>query len=364
MIQDERLYIAAPICFYPRGRILWAGRKDEAEFYGFTVTCPNDRKPAASPDPRVRSDSMFQGCADAMAESTVIIADLENYRGFMPDGGTVYEVGMAYGRGLKMYAFTRDKRGMGQKYLGPIYGKDFVADASGRALPNPGLPFDVCLTASCKLVEGDFRDALRTLMEDLEEESKRKAVRGYVRKKEEPGRTVPRGERPLVYVSDFHRYDPDAPARYEEMRKVLEENGFDAVFPTDPAPGVGEIDTDDPMARAYHLFDRYQQHVRNCDIVLANLNDYLGYEPSTDSGFECGMGYELGRKLFAFMDDNGPVRNRVACTEKDGRCADINGYTVENLGSAQNLMFGSSVDILGGGFESVVRQMAEKLRER
>ena len=363
MIKDERLYIAAPICFYPRGRILWAARKDEAEFCGFTVTCPNDKKPAASPDPRVRSDSIFQGCADSMAESTVIIADLENYRGFMPDGGTVYEVGMAYGRGLKMYAFTRDKRGMGEKYLGPIYRECSVADKDGKDLPNFGLPYDVCLTASCKLVEGDFDDALRTLMEDLEEESKRKAVRGYSLQKETPHPTVERGERPLVYVSDFHRYEADAPERYEEMRKILRENGFDAVFPTDPAPGVEEVETDDPLAKVYNLFDRYQQHVRNCDIVLANLNDYLGYEPSTDSGFECGMGYELGKKLFAFMDDNGPVRNRVACTEKDGKCTDINGYSVENLGSAQNLMFGSSVDILGGGFENAVKKMAEKLRE-
>lgn len=362
MIKDERLYIAAPVCFYPRGRILWAARKEMAEFYGFTVTCPNDRKPAASSDPRVRSDSIFEGCAESMADSTVIIADLENYRGFMPDGGTVFEVGMAYGRGLRMYAFTRDKRGMGEKYLGPVYREASVADGTGKDLPNFRLPFDVCLTASCKLVEGDFRDALRTLMEDLEEESKRKAVRGYGVSREEPCVTVEKGEKSLVYVSDFRRYDADAREAYEEMRKVLEGYGFDAVFPTDPAPGVSDIETDDPMARAYNLFDRYQQHVRNCDIVLANLNDYLGYEPATDSGFECGMAYELGKKLFAFMDDNGPVRNRVACTEKDGRCADINGYTVENLGSAQNLMFGSSVDILGGGFENAVREMAEKLR--
>ena len=66
------------------------------------------------------------------------------------------------------------------------------------------------------------------------------------------------------------------------------------------------VDSDNPYEVAAQLFNRYQQHVRDCDIVLANLNDFRGYEPSNDVSFECGMGYQLGKKLFGYMDGCDP----------------------------------------------------------
>ena len=362
MIRDERLYIAAPVCFYPRGQAIWHARRDEAEFYGFGVTCPDREKREMPKEPAALSKAIFDNCARMMADSTICIADLENFRGFMPDGGTVYEIGMAYGRGLPIYGHTRDKRGMGVKYMGGVYETRRVLTKDGAVLPNKEFAFDTCLTAACKIVEGSFSDCLRTVMEDLEQQSKQKAVRGFGETQAQPCETIKRGERPIVYVSDFYRYDADAPKRYAAMRRVLDEAGFDAIFPTDPAPGVPQRDfSADPMAALYNRFDHYQQHVRNCDIILANLNDYLGYEPASDTGFECGMAFELGKKLFGFMEDAGPVKDRIAHVEENGRVCDANGYTIENLGAAQNLMFGGSFNILGGGFEAAVKQMARAL---
>ena len=71
----------------------------------------------------------------------------------------------------------------------------------------------------------------------------------------------------------------------------MDEAGFDAIFPTDAAPGVPVLQQNGSLyAKAYNLFDHYQQHVRNCDIIFADLENYQdGYEPQDDVAFEAGM---------------------------------------------------------------------------
>ena len=44
MKKEHKLYLASPLCFYPNGYTLWHGYRKLAEYYGFTVTMPNDNK--------------------------------------------------------------------------------------------------------------------------------------------------------------------------------------------------------------------------------------------------------------------------------------------------------------------------------
>ena len=210
MIKDEKIYVAGPVCFFPRGYEIWTARRREAQYHGFTVTLPNDNKLPQAETPEERAYYILKNCRDSINLSTGIIADLENFRGGEPDGGTVYELGLAYAHDCKCYAFTRDKRPMGVKYNAGTYVEGAILDYRGRKLPHIQLPFGVCVTGACKIVEGTFTDALKAYMYDLEEESKNKAVRGFEEKKDAPCQTMPRGERPIVYVADIFRYDEDA----------------------------------------------------------------------------------------------------------------------------------------------------------
>jgi len=84
------------------------------------------------------------------------------------------------------------------------------------------------------------------------------------------------------------------------MKEICARHGYEAVSPLDPAPGVKDTESDNPYMKAMNLFDGFQQHVRNCDIIIANLNNYRGYETNNDVAFECGMGFELGKKLYGY----------------------------------------------------------------
>ena len=99
LFSKEKLYLAGPECFYTNGYTLWDAMRRKAEYNGFGVTMPSDNQlDMSSPDLRDHAKAIFQNCANCMNESTAILVDLENFRGAEPDGGSIYELGMAYAR--------------------------------------------------------------------------------------------------------------------------------------------------------------------------------------------------------------------------------------------------------------------------
>ena len=361
MIHEEHLYLAAPVCFYPRGSAtMWQCYRKEAEFYGAVVELPNDRweeVPGDSIEERI-----VNNCDISMRRCTAVLANIENHRGFMPDAGTVFEIGMAYGLGLKCYAYTRDKRPMGAKYMGGIYDYETISDKDGEVIENMELPFSDCLVGACKIVEGNFTDCFRTFREDVEEESRQKAMRGRNEKKEAPVRYPGVTGKPVVYLGDCRR-GKQAEKRHAEMKKVLEKYGFEAYTPSDPNLHVPMLQqSEDPYTRAYNRFDHYQQHVRDCDIYLAVLDDHRGYEVDSDVAFESGMAFMLdGKKMYGYIETPLSMAERTFSTEGDGDSpVDINGWTTEANGYPVNMMWGKTEIFRGMPFEEAVKKMAEK----
>lgn len=362
MNKDERLYIAGPLCFYKNGFDMWHALRKEAEFNGFKVVLPNDlHLEYEEGNKRQYSSAIFKNCRDAMHQTTCIIANLENYRGCVPDGGTVYEMGMAYASGAKLYGFTRDKRPERMKYGNAKYRGNELYDIDGRVLPHKELPFGPCIVGSTKIIEGKFSDALTMLKTDIEEESKLKANRNVFILDVDPQPTVKPIDKPRIYLSTFERYDNDASDKLEEMKKICDKYGLVAISPLDDAPMLDRIESDDVYEMAYNQFDHYQQHVRNCDLILANLNDYHGFEPNDDVSFECGMAFQLGKKCFGYVNNFKPMIELVPNKGKEFEYRDVNDMKVEDFENPLNLMFGASFTLMDGSFEEVVKKVSEAL---
>ena len=373
MTKDERLYIAGPNCFWPKGGNSLNSYREYALFYGYDTTLPGDpkkmeekmkeRKPFGEMTKKERGASILENCATSMDDTTAILANLDNYRGFSPDGGTIFEIGMAYAKGCKCYAYTRDMRPVGEKFTAGTWTAETIIDEKGRVVPNIDLPFSVDIVGSCKLIQGTYYDCQDLLTTDIREESKAKAMRG-TRGEPVPMEATMTSDKPIVYFCDFDRYDANVGEKYAKVKALLEAAGFTAVVPTDKAPGVPVLeDCEDRYAQVYNQFDHFQQHVRNCDIILADLNDFYGYEPNADVSFEAGMAFQLRKKMYGFMDNIGPMIDRVPNKGEDNGCKDINSMGVENFDAPINLMFGSSYTLLDGSLEEVISKMAEDLKK-
>ena len=361
LVKDEAIYIAGPECFYKYGYDLLAAMRKRAEALGFGVTLPNDHPlDMENPDHQKRADSIFEDLKTIMLETTVIVSDLEAYRGCEPDSGTIYEIGMAYAKGARSYAYTRDKRSMAVKNQQSYLKDGKIYDERNNVMPYSNLPFAPSIIGSTKIVEGDFDDCLHMLIVDIEEENKARILGGSntVNIRERSPRT---SDRPLVYLAGFERYDADGQEVFEKMKALCNQYGMDAVSPLDWAEGVKEIKTDNPYIWASIMLDNYQQHVRDCDVLIANLNDYRGYEVNNDVGFECGMGFQLGKKLYGYMDSVDILVNRIPHLGKSAEYRDQSGSNVEDFDYPANLMFGSSMKIYGGKFEEIISKIAEDL---
>lgn len=102
------------------------------------------------------------------------------------------------------------------------------------------------------------------------------------------------------------------------MKAICASYGFDAVAPMDLVDNEAAADPENPYQTAAQLFHRYQQHVRDCDIILADLNDFRGYEPSNDVSFECGMGYQLGKNCLVICGTPLPCGSASLTTASRG----------------------------------------------
>ncbi|MDD3338400.1 MAG: nucleoside 2-deoxyribosyltransferase [Lachnospiraceae bacterium] len=363
LAKNEAIYIAGPECFYTYGYDMLAAMRVRAEALGFGVTLPNNHPlDLENPDLQKRADSIFADLETIMKETTVIISDLEAYRGSEPDSGTIYEIGMAYAKGARSYGYTRDKRSMATKNQQSYLKDGKTYDERGNVMPYANLPFAPTIMGSTKIIEGDFDDCIHMLMTDLEEEQKMRVLGApYTPRIRE---CAPRtSDRPLVYLAGFERYDADGAEVFAKMKELCASYGLDAVSPLDWAHGVEEIKTDNPYVWAANVFDNYQQHVRDCDVVLANLNDYRGYEVNNDVGFECGMGFQLGKKLYGYMDNTDILLNRIPHLGEAEEYRDQSGNNVENFDYPANLMFGCSMKIYGGKFEEIITKVAADLEK-
>lgn len=358
---NESIYIAGPECFYPNGYDLWDAMGKQAEYYGFGVVMPTKNELKLDhEDLRKNADAIFTNCAKAMNEATVIIADLEQFRGSEPDGGSLFEIGMAYARGLRCYGFTRDKREMLFKYQYVTLRDGKAYDADGRVLPYQDLPFCPSLVGSCKLIEGGFGDCLKLLMLDIDEERKASAKRQPPAMDHSAEVTTAKPGRPVAYLALRERYDVDASEKCVRMKELCEKHGILAVTPMDAAPGVPDVQSDDAYTKAYNTFDRWQRHVRECDMIIADLNDFHGWEPNGDVAFECGMAWRLGKQCFGYMDDTRIMRERIPNLGPAGDYLDLYGNVVENFDYPINLMFASSMPVFNGSFEQVIEQVAQR----
>ena len=364
MTTPPAVYIAGPYVFYRRGYTQLDAFRYATEARGFTVTLPNDTVLKLDhEDLRLNGDAIFENCAVSMDRSDTIICDLAFYRGFEPDGGSVYEIGMAYAKGARLYGFTRDLRDMVEKGPTTALVNGEVEDVEGNPYAYWDLPFCPSLVATTKLIEGDFYDALDALEQDYARERVAQG-RGQGTKDEAAAAEVSAASNessPRVYVAGPERYAKDAERSFTRLKELGRSLGLNVLTPLDDAKGVTRIESDDPYVQAGNDFARWEANLRSADMVVANLSDYHGREPNSDTAFECGMAFQLGIPMIGCMDDTRIMLERIAHRGPDDEYRDQAGSVVENFNYPLNIMFASSMPIYEGDLEDALRHAAEAM---
>jgi len=158
-----------------------------------------------------------------------------------------------------------------------------------------------------------------------------------------------------IYLAGFHVFHPDSLIIRTRMINLCEKYGYRGLYPSDNEP----IDNLQKEEQATMIFYSNEGLIRECDIIVANLNPFRGNEPDSGTVFECGLGYGLGKKLYGYIDNGQSMKERliVDVDKKTGLYKD--GMFIEDFNLPLNLMLAIPMTIVVGSLEDCLKKLAE-----
>lgn len=161
-----------------------------------------------------------------------------------------------------------------------------------------------------------------------------------------------------IYLAGFDVFRADSARHGVALQQLCIQHGFIGHYPTDPSPPP---QLQGP-ALAHWILQTNLDAIRHADLVMANLNPFRGLEPDSGTAFEVGFAHALGKPVWAYVDDERPLPQRVPHEARpDGRLFDAQGYQVEDFSLPLNLMLACSVRLVRGDAAACLQAMAKVL---
>ena len=92
--------------------------------------------------------------------------------------------------------------------------------------------------------------------------------------------------------------------------------------------------------------------------MVANLNNFRGYEPDSGTCFEIGFAQALNIPTWAYFSASESLVQQIPHTRsEEGHFVDREGYLIEDFNLPRNLMLSCSAEIVYGDLEDCLRQI-------
>jgi nucleoside deoxyribosyltransferase len=154
-----------------------------------------------------------------------------------------------------------------------------------------------------------------------------------------------------IYLAGPDVFRPDAVAWGESLKAACREFGFQGLFPLDNDAPAGLAGP----ALAKWIYEANIALIRQCDLVMANLDAFRGYEPDSGTAFEVGYAVALGRPVWAYHAPMGTIRDQVPNTAG----VDASGLQVEDFGLSRNLMLACPTTLVEGDARACLAAIRE-----
>ncbi len=108
----KKIYLAGPDVFEPNAKEVGEELKHLAAEFGFSGLFPLDNEIPFSDDLHETARAICAANLELIHSADIVMANLNPFRGFEPDSGTVFEVGYARALGKDVYCYAADRRDM------------------------------------------------------------------------------------------------------------------------------------------------------------------------------------------------------------------------------------------------------------
>ncbi|MGN8646546.1 nucleoside 2-deoxyribosyltransferase [Gracilibacillus sp. HCP3S3_G5_1] len=163
--QRPKIYIAGFHVFRPDGVEYGKKLRNLCQQYRFQGLYPRDREPYDNLDKQGKATMIYFANEGLIRKADIVIANLNPFRGHEPDSGTVFECGLAYALGKKVYGFISDNRNMKEKLADKLNVENGMVD--GMLIEDFDLPLNLMLSISSNIIAGTFEQCLQQVAEDM-----------------------------------------------------------------------------------------------------------------------------------------------------------------------------------------------------
>lgn len=150
------IYLAGFDVFRPDAQAQGDRLKALCAMHGHRGLYPLDHALPADLSGHAAAHWIYQANCALIRRADLLLANLNDFRGQEPDSGTAFEVGYAVALGKPVVGYLADDRPLREQLGG-------ATDARGYTIEDFGLPRNLMLAASCRLVRGDAAAALGAL---------------------------------------------------------------------------------------------------------------------------------------------------------------------------------------------------------
>ncbi|WP_248928806.1 nucleoside 2-deoxyribosyltransferase [Paenibacillus hamazuiensis] len=164
-----KIYLAGVHVFRPDAVQYGRELRELCRAYGFEGLYRLDKEPLDNLSGPDTAKMIFYANVGLIRVADILIADLNPFRGYEPDSGTVFECGLGYALNKKLYGFISDGRTMYDK-LAHAINPQTGTFKDGMAVENFGLPLNLMLSIPVHLVVGSLEECLKRVRSDLLED--------------------------------------------------------------------------------------------------------------------------------------------------------------------------------------------------
>jgi len=162
----KSIYLAGPDVFEPDAAAQGEKLKALCAEFGFKGLFPLDNTVAPQAHPHQTAEAIRRANLDLIRHADIVMANLNPFRGFEPDSGTVYEVGFAEALGKPVFAYAADRRHMLERLRDhQQLGADALYCTEGKSIESFALSHNLMFAHA--LVADDPRSCLRYLQTRL-----------------------------------------------------------------------------------------------------------------------------------------------------------------------------------------------------
>jgi nucleoside 2-deoxyribosyltransferase len=171
-----------------------------------------------------------------------------------------------------------------------------------------------------------------------------------------------------VYIAGPDVFFPNAEAHFASVEAKLAAHGLRARVPVD-----GGLSKGAPLNRetALAICKGNYQLIRECQVVLANLNPFRGMDPDSGTCAEVGYAKGIGKLIVAYTDSPEPYAERVRRnygSHVDGELGievdDRDGCIIENFGLPCNLMLTFGTNFVTEGLDAAIAKLVEVVKQQ